>query len=311
MTKPNTKLADRFDAAAEKMQNQIDDKFQDRNENTAKRARQAQQARNEGQHLARTQQAMRRLAEQHRAGTVADCHQMLSAKSHVHAMTGARMDLVGGIYVDSGEPAKAASHAALLLWELLEPKTAEQIETERIDGLVRDLQFSKIPGYFPTPGTVVDLMLHHANVAAGMSVLEPSAGHGSILDLLPADVGPVTCFEFNWTLSEILETKGYEPQGDFLNSDPELRFDRIVMNPPFERQQDVTHVTRAIAHLAPGGRLVAVVSNGATFRTDNKGTRFRELLDGYGATWVALPDGTFAESGTNVHSCLVIVDAPR
>ena len=40
------------------------------------------------------------------------------------------------------------------------------------------------------------------------------------------------------------------------------------MNPPFDRLQDVRHVTHAFSLLAPGGRLVAVMAEGVTYRED-------------------------------------------
>ncbi len=56
-------------------------------------------------------------------------------------------------------------------------------------------------------------------------------------------------------------------------------FDRVVMNPPFERQQDIDHVSRAAGMLKPGGRLVSVMSAGVTFRENNKTRWFRDLIE--------------------------------
>jgi hypothetical protein len=40
------------------------------------------------------------------------------------------------------------------------------------------------------------------------------------------------------------------------------KFDRVVMNPPFDHGADIKHVEHARKFLKPGGRLVAVVANG-------------------------------------------------
>ena len=46
------------------------------------------------------------------------------------------------------------------------------------------------------------------------------------------------------------------------------RFDRVVMNPPFCRGRDLDHVRHALRFVAPGGRLVAIMSAGVAFRED-------------------------------------------
>jgi hypothetical protein len=42
---------------------------------------------------------------------------------------------------------------------------------------------------------------------------------------------------------------------DFMEMPAAGEFDRVLMNPPFEKQQDIDHVRRAFDHLKPGGRL--------------------------------------------------------
>src|SRR5205085_10643498 len=88
---------------------------------------------------------------------------------------------------------------------------------------------------------------------------------------------------------------------DFLGQTPEGlgTFDRIVMNPPFDRGADIEHVEHARRFLKPGGRLVAVVTNGP---------RQRDRLGPIAAEWIDLPDGTFKEQGTAVRTAIVLVD---
>lgn len=52
-------------------------------------------------------------------------------------------------------------------------------------------------GWYPTPSMVVDEMLAHAGVGAGMSVLEPSAGTGSIVGPAAESGGVVDCVEID------------------------------------------------------------------------------------------------------------------
>jgi hypothetical protein len=98
-------------------------------------------------------------------------------------------------------------------------KRAEELQ-RKIEGL----QFSKIPGYFTTPDSVIDRMLDLADIEPGMSVMEPSAGHGAIADRV-RDLGAfVEVCEYNATLAEILALKGYEAyHGDFFNDRSDTR----------------------------------------------------------------------------------------
>jgi len=83
-------------------------------------------------------------------------------------------------------------------------------------------------------------------------------------------------------------------------------FERIIANPPFSRQADVDHVLHAYSLLAPGGRLVSVMSAGVTFRTTAKTARLMALKP----VIEPLPDGAFKESGTNVRTCIVTLEKP-
>ena len=82
------------------------------------------------------------------------------------------------------------------------------------------------------------------------------------------------------------------------------------MNPPFADQADIDHVTHALSFLKPGGKLVAIMSAGVTFREDRKASDFRALIWGMGGTMNELPEDSFKQSGTNVRTVLVEVRAP-
>ena len=109
----------------------------------------------------------------------------------------------------------------------------------------------------------------------------------------------------------ILDEKGYINKGDFfeyadccINNGG--RFDRIIMNPPFEKQADIDHVTKAFELLADGGILVAIMSNGVTFRNNKKTVAFREnILDKHAALIEDNPEGAFKSSGTMVNTIMV------
>jgi phospholipid N-methyltransferase len=154
-------------------------------------------------------------------------------------------------------------------------------------------------------------MVEEANITPEHVVLEPSAGTGAILNAI-GDPGRVTAIDVHRDLCEQLQQRYPAARvipGDFLTMNGTIgSFDRILMNPPFAEGQDIAHVRHAYTHLQPGGRLVAIMSEGPFFRGDRRARDFREWLDSVGGTSEPLPAGTFSEAGTGVMTRLVIVD---
>lgn len=172
-----------------------------------------------------------------------------------------------------------------------------------------------IAGFFPTPSDIVSQMLSHADIKTGMKVLEPSAGKGNIADAIREAHSDVSLdvVEFNYTLRELLTDKGYSPleEGDFLKVTQ--KYDRIIMNPPFEQSQDIIHVQHAYDLLNPGGRIVAIMSEGPFYRSDNKAESFRTWLEDLGGVSEPLSQGAFksSERPTGVNTRLVIIDKEK
>lgn len=195
----------------------------------------------------------------------------------------------------------------------LRPKSAEQIQRERIRDMEADLIGAKIDGFWPTPAPVIARMLELADIRPGDKVLEPSAGNGAILDAL-RDAGVersrVWGLEIVPQLLAICREKGHRAEGlDFLQCS--AKYDRIVMNPPFERGQDAEHIMHAHSLLRPGGRLVSVVCESCFFRTEEKYARLRTFL-AKTAFVETLPAGSFDTPGafrrTGVSARLVAID---
>ncbi|WP_262880421.1 PLxRFG domain-containing protein [Pseudomonas paralcaligenes] len=91
-------------------------------------------------------------------------------------------------------------------------------------------------------------------------------------------------------------------------------YDRIVMNPPFSKGRDIQHVQHAYSLLRPGGRLVAIMGEGAFFQSNSRAESFRAWLDGVGGTSESLPEGSFMDPAlpvnTGVNARLVVIDKP-
>lgn len=179
----------------------------------------------------------------------------------------------------------------------------------------RKLIGTNIDQFFPTPKKLVDRMIEDADIKPGMRVLEPSAGKGNIADEIKAKVGDkadLTVVEHHSTLVDILKLKGYEPRHeDFLEIKDE-KFDRIVMNPPFAKGQDIDHVRHAYNLLAPGGKVVAIMSEGAFSRSDKHAEDFRSWLHSSAGDSEKLPEGSFKDSdrSTGVSTRLVVITKP-
>jgi phospholipid N-methyltransferase len=193
-------------------------------------------------------------------------------------------------------------------------KTA--LKEDPIKAREQALSLKRIPGYFPPPRGIVERMVAAADIEDGDRVLEPSAGSGAIVEVIK-DRHPdvqLDVVEFNRSLRQLLTDKGYTvaPEGDFLAfaKGKDGKYDAIVMNPPFEKGQDTTHIARALKLLAPGGRLVAIASGSFPSRSDRNTTKLRAELDKLGATIETLPSGTFKGAGTGVSTVLITAKRP-
>mgnify|MGYP001607305160 FL=1 len=167
--------------------------------------------------------------------------------------------------------------------------------------------------YFPTPGAVVQRLVKLARLKPDMEVLEPSAGSGAIATAVAAAGGLVDCIERDPGYAATLTDTGVARTvrvGDFLTAPAEPRYDRVVMNPPFTKGADMTHVEHALRFLKPDGLLVSVMSWAVTYQT-RKTAKLRALVDQRGGVVEAVGEGAFAESGTDVETVIVTIPASR
>ena len=164
---------------------------------------------------------------------------------------------------------------------------------------------------FYTPADLAAHVVTKASVA-GCAVLEPSAGRGALVrEALAQGAASVDAIElaasdFQVLCGDFIEDDRTETfvQKDFLTTDPIRAYDRVVMNPPFSKNQDVKHVTHALRFLKPGGKLVAIMWPNKTRKP------FVKLVNDWIAAGgdVSIEDieaGRFKESGTQVATMLV------
>lgn len=160
--------------------------------------------------------------------------------------------------------------------------------------------------FFETPDDLAQRLVDLACIGNSDTVLEPSAGKGRIAKYINAQyLKGCDCIELNPECRRQLIEDGFNVVAeDFLTFNK--RYDIIVANPPFNKQQDIDHVLHMI-ELA-NKRVVSVVSASIMFRENKKTVEFKNKISELGGTIMALPEKSFVESGTNARACVITVE---
>lgn len=187
---------------------------------------------------------------------------------------------------------------------------AELVKSRLVGGEV--INDKKKFQFFATPSNVIDLLMNHACLDSGMMVLEPSAGQGAIVDAiisLGAHANMIELMPENIKVLNSKYDKGLVPL-DFLTINPvsHIKYERIVANPPFTKNQDIDHVLHMYKFLNEGGLLVSVMSKSWVHGSQKKQIAFRDWLSSVDSYTQEIPAGAFKESGTNISSMLVVIN---
>ncbi|MHC4608240.1 MAG: methyltransferase domain-containing protein, partial [Planctomycetota bacterium] len=322
---PAPKKAIRLRGMAETLEKQIEDKRREMTQNpTPKRMRDYYSRRHEANNLERLQKALRAMADALDAGTLPAELEGITKKADIQTLVWKGLK-GGGYYEVIPDPEyRDKSPAGKILQDMIEAaetpeaaeKRAKREKFEAIKKAEEKFRFLKIKGFFPTPGPVISVMLDKADIEPGMRVLEPSAGKGDIADrIMEAGVEP-DVIELRPGLQDILKLKGHNVVGDdfleFTADSPTEKYDRIVMNPPFEKNQDQQHVRHAFDLLKPGGRLIAIMSEGSFTRSQKKDKAFQEWFENIGGESEKLTPASFKGKEsfrqTGVSSRIVTID---
>lgn len=189
------------------------------------------------------------------------------------------------------------------------PDAAEERPTKKAESTAvsKDLQ------YYPTPPSVVDLVLNGIDLR-GERVLEPSCGCGRFLDAMNKAGARCVGIEFDPGRAAQSRAKGHNVLvANFLETVPTEDFDHVVMNPPFFGRHYLKHIEHAIGFLKPDGTLTAILP--ATARYDHgvineEWARQRGARLSQWSAWQDLPVGSFAESGTNINTTVLTMTRP-
>lgn len=288
------KLADSMEPA---IQAKIDSGTSKQNP-TPRRIRMAEAMERDGRVMQSIQLALRRLADLHDQGQVPALLAEIRNRAQLEDLR------VTWVRDPKSEMGKALSE----LFSAEAPVSPVELQIRKAE---RDLVGRKIPGFFWTQPPVVEQMIDLADIRPGNRVLEPSAGKGDLADAARRCGANVDCVEINHSLREILELKGLAVIHDnFMQLPIEPVYDRVLMNPPFEKGQDIEHILRAWQFLKPGGVLVAIAGEGAFHRQGAKEQGFRYFLERNGATEFKLNNGEFKRSGTGVSSRIIALTKP-
>lgn len=168
--------------------------------------------------------------------------------------------------------------------------------------------------FFPTPQNIAWDMYCALRTSRELNfktdwVLEPSCGHGALLENLK-EFERVAANDISEMQIEIAKIKYPNVKFgviDFLDFKPKgpdgklLRYNVIMMNPPFTKMAYIDHVLHAFHLLAPGGALVALIPDQPN--TSAKGRQFEEFLSVRGNYVCSYEGGEF--DNTNIATRII------
>jgi len=173
------------------------------------------------------------------------------------------------------------------------------------------IDFKKEFQLFHTDKPVAGQMMNEI-IGYPKTILEPSAGHGHLIDELIAvypdsKIDAVDLSELNFS---ILKDKYKDNpninliHGDYLDFVPGKKYDLIFANPPFSKNQDIDHVLKMVSEKEDQGQIISIMSTSWTFGNQKKQVEFREFAE---ENFIIRTNenGAFKSSGTMVSTVLI------
>jgi predicted RNA methylase len=172
---------------------------------------------------------------------------------------------------------------------------------------------------FSTPMALAAIVWAASGAVRGVNILEPSAGIGMLAQFAYQDGCKLTLNEID-PLREALLGQIF-PDASITNHDASTldavitqKFDTIIMNPPFSREQGrydkntaIRHLISASRCLSARGRIVAIMppNFGSTKQAIQK---FNNITENIQIRAIAPINNGFIKHGTNTRTKLVIID---
>ena len=268
--------AERLRELADNMQSKIDHKLNppiSKQNHTARRSRIAAGMRAEGRRLQDVQAARRKMADGIDAGTLPDYLRTCYSEKALLRLTDWDCTTFDADEKAASDWLKPSDH---------DEQTKARDDFDASDKLRRDILDNPPDGFFPTPAALAQRAVAAAGIKNGDEILEPSGGIGSLSEMIVSEMAnrdiraTLDIVETNPRLCEYMRSIGFEPHCMDIH-DVNGTCDVVVMNPPFEKHQDIDHVLHCLRLLKPGGRLVAIMS-GSTERGGGVRKKFRDKL---------------------------------
>lgn len=162
---------------------------------------------------------------------------------------------------------------------------------------------------FYTPSELAKRLVELADIKSNEVVLEPSAWIGNIIQeieiykrIIAIDIDNENCN----TLKMMFGSKDNITifNIDFMEYIAEPVANKIVMNPPFTKSQDVKHILKAYKNLCEWWRLVSIASRSIQTRQGKLYNELREL----NPEFIEIEEWAFKESWTMVNSVIVVLN---
>ena len=167
--------------------------------------------------------------------------------------------------------------------------------------------------FFETPEDICDYLVEKADLKKLDLILEPSAGRGAIINAIHKVLPnrEIQYCEIDDTnikyLNELELVEDICDTGNFLEVE-HMTFDKIIANPPFNKNQDIDHIKHMYSLLRNKGRLVSIASKHWQLSNNKKETAFKKFLTETDAIVEEIDAGSFKESGTQIATVIIIID---
>lgn len=165
--------------------------------------------------------------------------------------------------------------------------------------------------FFATPEKLANELVFLAHLKQHDTILEPSAGQGSIIKAINNVCNVVPdCFELMDVNKVILKKSelSFNLIGDDFFNNKGKTYSKIIANPPFTKNQDIDHLREMYNCLSRYGKLVCITSESWVNGSQKKQIEFRNWLDEVNAEVINIEKGAFKESGTSVGGKIVIIN---
>lgn len=168
--------------------------------------------------------------------------------------------------------------------------------------------------FYGTPAWLAKGLVEMANIKMQHRILEPSAGQGAIITAIGFAAPGIRIdycelMDINRNVLKMF-TSAVWICDDFLKIPDHYLgyYDRIVANPPFNKNLDIDHIKKMYDCLKDGGRLVSIASQSWKTGNQKKQVAFREWIDYVEADIEEVEMGSFKESGTSVGGYIITID---